>query len=40
MRICIVGGLGTLGADIVDAYHGKHQLFIIDALIYQSQITE
>ena len=30
MRICIVGGLGTLGADIVDAYHGEHQLFIID----------
>ena len=30
MRICIVGGLGTLGADIVDAYHDKHQLFIID----------
>lgn len=30
MRICIVGGLGTLGADIVDAYHSKHQLIIID----------
>jgi nucleoside-diphosphate-sugar epimerase len=30
MRICIVGGLGTLGADIVDAYHDKHQLLIID----------
>lgn len=30
MRICIVGGLGTLGADIVDAYHAKHELFIID----------
>ena len=30
MRICIVGGLGTLGADIVDAYHAKHQLLVID----------
>lgn len=30
MRICIVGGLGTLGADIVDAYHSKHQLLIVD----------
>jgi nucleoside-diphosphate-sugar epimerase len=30
MRICLVGGLGTLGSDIVDAYHAKHQLLIID----------
>jgi nucleoside-diphosphate-sugar epimerase len=30
MRICLVGGLGTLGADIVDAYHSKHQLLIVD----------
>lgn len=30
MRICLVGGLGTLGADILDAYHSKHQLLIVD----------
>lgn len=30
MRICLVGGLGTLGADIVDAYKSRHELFIID----------
>jgi nucleoside-diphosphate-sugar epimerase len=30
MRICLVGGLGTLGADIVDAYKDKHELFIVD----------
>jgi len=30
MRICLVGGLGTLGADIVDAYHFTHQLLILD----------
>jgi len=30
MRICLVGGLGTLGADIIDAYHDRHELFIVD----------
>jgi nucleoside-diphosphate-sugar epimerase len=30
MRICLVGGLGTLGADIVDAYQDRHELFIVD----------
>jgi len=30
MRICLVGGLGTLGADIVDAYQDRHELFILD----------
>jgi nucleoside-diphosphate-sugar epimerase len=30
MRICLVGGLGTLGADIVDAYKTRHELLIID----------
>ena len=30
MRICLIGGLGTLGADIVDAYKSRHELFIVD----------
>lgn len=30
MRICLVGGLGTLGADIIDAYQDRHELFIVD----------
>jgi len=30
MRICLVGGLGTLGGDIVDAYKSRHELLIID----------
>jgi len=37
MRICLVGGLGTLGADIVDSYHAKHELFIIDDEIESCQ---
>lgn len=30
MRICIIGGLGTLGGDIIDAYQELHEILVID----------
>jgi nucleoside-diphosphate-sugar epimerase len=30
MRICIIGGLGTLGGDVIDAYQELHEILVID----------
>jgi nucleoside-diphosphate-sugar epimerase len=30
MRICLIGGLGTLGGDIIDAYQKRHEILVID----------